>query len=235
MAVFPRGIKSFITHRNLIDDVKAEHINDLQDEVVALQEVLGPLVNEVNELNLEMDQDNLEDDANLTSTLQKFKNLGDQLLAIRRGTHIPVFQAGLSQVWIPNTSPNPPTYGYRRLNMNTLNVDSHKCYNGYGLTLPRTGFYLMRAQVNWDAGVSPVAQGFGTYTGVISVAGNTGWATDRQEHENANNLHGVHNNMTFLGWAKRGSQVFVAVNQNTSRTVKINSAYLSSTLIRDFE
>jgi hypothetical protein len=233
MAVFPRGIKSFIRHKNLIDDVKAEHINDLQDEVVALQEVLGPLVNEVDELNLEMDQNAADDQGALKSNLQKFKNLGDQLLAIRRGTHIPVFQAGLAQVWIPNQQLNPPTVGYRRLTMNILNVDSHKVYNGYGLTLPRTGFYLMRSQVNWDSGTIPVEPGFGTYTGVISVDGNTGWATDRQEH-NHSNLRGVHNNMTFLGWAKRGSKVFVGVNQNSDRSVKINSAYLSSTLIRDF-
>lgn len=232
MAVFPRGIKSFLTHKNLIDDVKAEHINDLQDEVVAIQEVLGPLVNEVDELNLEMDQDNLDDAATLKSNLQKFKSLGDQLLAIRRGTHIPVFQAGLAQVWIPNQQLSP-TVGYRRLNMNTLNVDSHKQYNGYGLTLPRTGFYLIRSQVNWDSGVVPVEPGFGTYTGVISVGGTTSWATDRQEH-NHSNLRGVHNNMTFLGYAKRGWQVFVGVNQNSDRSIKINSAYLSSTMIRDF-
>lgn len=234
MAVFPRAIKSFITHKNLLDDVKAEHINDLQDEVVAIQEVLGPLVNEVNELNLEMDQDNLEDDATLASNLQKFKNLGDQLIAIRRGTHIPVFQCGLAQVTIPSENLNGTTIGYRRLNLNILNVDSHKCYNGYGLTLPRTGFYLMRAQVNWDVGGAPIANGFGTYSGVISVGGNSGFATDRQEHEHPSNLRGVHNNMTFLGYAKRGSQVFVGVNQNSARTVRINSAYLSSTLIRDF-
>lgn len=233
MAVFPRGIKSFITHKNLIDDVRAEHINDLQDEVVALQEVLGPLVNEVDELNLEMNQASLTDAASLKSTLQKFKSLGDQLLAIRRGTHTPVFQAGLAQVSIPNQQLNPPTVGYRRLTLNILNVDSHRCYNGYGLTLPRTGFYLMRSQINWDSGAVPAEPGYGTYTGVISVGGNTGWATDRQEHNHANDLRGVHNNMTFLGWAKRGSQVFVGVNQNSNRSVKINSAYLSSTLIRD--
>lgn len=233
MAVFPRGIKSFLVHKNLLDDVKAEHINDLQDEVVAIQEVLGPLVNEVDELNLEMDQNTADDQGNLKSTLQKFKNLSDQLLAIRRGTHIPVFQAGLAQVTIPNQQLNPPTVGYRRLTMNILNVDSHKQYNGYGLTLPRTGFYIMRSQINWDSGTLPEAPGFGTYTGVISVGGNTGWATDRQEHQHSN-LRGVHNNMTFLGYAKRGSQVFVGVNQNSQRAVKINSAYLSCAMLRDF-
>lgn len=233
MSVFPRGIKSFVTHKNLIDDVKAEHINDLQDEVVAIEEVLGPLINEVNELNLEMDQDNLADAAALKSTLQKFKNLADQLLAIKRGTHIPVFQCGLAQVNIPAETLNGSTVGYRRLNLNVLNVDSHSSYNGYGLTLPRTGFYLMRSQVNWDVGAAPLSGGYGTYTGVISVAGNTGFATSREEHTHPSNLRGIHNNMTFLGYAKRGAQVFVGVNQNSSRTVRINSAYLSSTLIRD--
>lgn len=234
MSVFPRGIKSFVVHKNLLDDVKAEHINDLQDEVVALQEVLGPLVNEVNDLNLEMDQVVADDKGTLKSTLQKFKNLSEQLLAIRRGTHVPVFQAGLAQVTIPREDLNPPTVGFRRLTMNILNVDSHKQYNGYGLTLPRTGFYIMKAQVNWDVGGSPLSGGYGTYTGVISVGGNTGFASSREEHTHPSNLRGIHNNMTFLGYAKRGSQVFVGVNQNSSRAVKVNSAYLSCSMLRDF-
>jgi hypothetical protein len=232
MAVFPRGIKSFVVHKNLIDDVKAEHINDIQDEIVAIEASLGALFNEVEEINSEIDQDNLNDDARLKSTNTQFTNIAAQLAAIRKGTHIPVFQAGLAQVMIPNENLGP-SVSYRKLTLNILNVDSHKCYNGYGLTLPRTGFYLMRAQINWDSGVTPVEPGFGTFTGVISVGGNSGWATDRQEHQHSE-LRGVHNNVTFLGYAARGSKVWVGVNQNSGRSVKINSAYLSSTLIRDF-
>lgn len=54
-AVFPKGVKSFPTHRNLIDDVRAEHVNQIQDEVVALQSVLGPLVTEVAEIRADVD------------------------------------------------------------------------------------------------------------------------------------------------------------------------------------
>jgi hypothetical protein len=191
------------------------------------------LVNEVDELNLEMDQDDADDAGALNSTLTKFKDIAAQLLSIRKGNHLPAFQAGTSNLWVPAEQLGPTTPA-RRLTLKKPNVDSHKSYNGYGLTLPRTGFYLMRAMTNWDSGVVPIEPGFGTYTTVIDVGGTTSWAIDRQEHGHSE-LRGVHNNVTFLGWAPRGAKVSLRVNQNTDRSIKINSAFLSSIMLRNFE
>lgn len=62
-ATFPKGIKSFPTHRNLLDDVRAEHINTIQEEVVAIESVLGPLVNQVSEIRSDVDQIRAEVDS----------------------------------------------------------------------------------------------------------------------------------------------------------------------------
>jgi hypothetical protein len=231
MAVFPRGIKSFPIHKNLLDDVKAEHVNDLQDEVVAIQEVLGPLVNEVNELNLEMDQDDVDDEGALRKITLQFKSIGAQLAALRRGSHIPVFSAAVTNKWYDPEQAGP-TVPYRLLSFPKPATDTHKSYNGYGLTLPKTGFYLIRAQTNWDVWPLPLSAGYGTYSSVISINGHGNFSTVRTEHYNPE-IRGVYQAPLFLGAASRGSKVKLLVNQNSDRRARVNSAYLSSVMLRE--
>ena len=231
MAVFPRGIKSFPIHKNLLDDVKAEHVNDLQDEVVAIQEVLGPLVNEVNELNLEMDQDEADDAGVLRQITLKFKSIGDQLTALRRGSHIPVFAAATTDKWFPGEEAGP-TVPYRLLSFGKPATDTHKAYNGYGLTLPKTGFWLIRAQTNWDVYQEPLSAGYGTYSSVISMNGHGNSSVVRHEHYNPE-IRGVYTAPVFLNAASRGTKVKLLVNQNSSRSARVNSAYLSAVMLRE--
>lgn len=231
MAVFPRGIKSFPIHKNLLDDVKAEHVNDLQDEVVAIQEVLGPLVNEVNELNLEMDQDEADDAGTLRQITLKFKSIGDQLTSLRRGSHIPAFAATATDKWFPGEHPGP-TVPYRLLSFPKPATDTHKAYNGYGLTLPKTGFWMIRAQTNWDVYPTPLSAGFGTYSSVISINGHGNFAVVRTEHYNPED-RGVYNAPLFLGGASRGAKVKLLVNQDSSRSARVNSAYLAAVMLRE--
>lgn len=42
MATYPLGIKRFTTKRDLLDDVDAAHINDMQSEITAIEDMLGP-------------------------------------------------------------------------------------------------------------------------------------------------------------------------------------------------
>jgi hypothetical protein len=231
MAVFPRGIKSFPIHKNLIDDVKAEHVNDLQDEVIAIQEVLGPLVNEVNELNLEMDQDEIDDQGALQGTLTKFKDIAAQLLAIRRGTHIAVFSAAATDKWYPSETAGP-TVPYRLLGFPRPATDTHKSFNGYGLTTPKTGFYLIRAQVNWDTSRLPLSGGYGTYSSVISLSGHGNASYARYEHSNPD-PQTVQNAPLFAGVIARGTKVSLVVNQNSGRSARVISAFLSSICFRE--
>lgn len=231
MAVFPRGIKSFLTHKNLLDDVKAEHINDIQDEVIAIEEVLGPLVNEVADLSLEMDQDNADDQGNIQLNIIKFKNIADQLNALRRGTHIPAFAATATDKWFPGEHPGP-TVPYRLLPFPKPATDTHKAYNGYGLTLPKTGFWMIRAQTNWDVYPEPLSDGYGTYSSVISINGHGNFAVVRTEHYNPEN-RGVYNAPLFLGGASRGAKIKLLVNQDSSRSARVNSAYLAAVMLRE--
>lgn len=231
MAVFPRGIKSFVTHKNLLDDVKAEHINDIQDEVVALQTVLGPLVNEVNDLQLEIDQDAIDDAGALKTNLTKFKDIAAQLLSLRRGQHLPVFAAAATNKLFPGEL-SGPTVPYRLLSFPQPSTDTARSYNGYGLTLPKTGFYFIRAQTNWDTYPLPIADGYGTYSAVISINGTGNSSVVRTEHYNPE-IRGVYQAPVFLGVAPRGAIVKLLVNQNSSRTARVNSAYLSSICLRE--
>lgn len=231
MAVFPRGIKAFPTHRNLIDDVKAEHVNDIQDEVIALQEVLGPLVNEVADIQQEVDQDALDDAGALQQTLTKFKDIAAQLLSLRRGEHIPVFAAATTDKWFPGELAGP-TVPYRMLTFPKPSTDTARSYNGYGLTLPKTGFYFIRAQANWDTYPLPLSAGFGTYSAVISINNTGNSSVVRTEHYNPE-IRGVYQAPVYLGVAPRGAKVKLLVNQNSSRSARVNSAFLSSICLRE--
>lgn len=231
MSVFPRGIKSFVTHRNLIDDVRAEHINDIQDEIVAMEEMLGPLFNEVQDLQQEVDQDALDDAGALQTTLTKFKDLAAQLLSLRRGEHLPVFSAATTDKLFPGELAGP-TVPYRLLPFGRPSTDTAKSYNGYGLTLPKTGFYFIRAQTNWDTYPTPLSAGFGTYSAVISINGTGNSSVVRTEHYNPE-IRGVYQAPVFLGVAPRGAKVKLLVNQNSSRTARVNSAFLSSICLRE--
>lgn len=231
MSVFPRGIKSFPIHRNLLDDVKAEHVNDIQDEIVALQEVLGPLVNEVADLNTEINQDALDDAGTLQTTLIKFKDIAAQLLALRKGTHLPVYAAATTDKLFPGEQAGP-TVPYRLLSFPKPSTDTAKSYNGYGLTLPKTGFYFIRAQTNWDTYPLPLSAGFGTYSAVISINGGGNSSVVRTEHYNPE-IRGVYQAPVFLGVAPRGAIVKLLVNQNSSRMARVNTAFLSSICLRE--
>lgn len=231
MSVFPRGIKAFVTHRNLIDDVRAEHINDIQDEIVAIESVLGPLFNEVQDLQQEVDQDALDDAGALQTTLTKFKDLAAQLLSLRRGEHLPVFSAATTDKLFPGELAGP-TVPYRLLPFGRPSTDTAKSYNGYGLTLPKTGFYFIRAQTNWDTYPLPLSAGFGTYSAVISINGTGNSSVVRTEHYNPE-IRGVYQAPVFLGVAPRGAKVKLLVNQNSSRTARVNSAFLSSICLRE--
>lgn len=231
MSVFPRGIKAFVTHRNLIDDVRAEHINDIQDEIVAIEETLGPLFNEVQDLQQQVNQDAIDDAGALQTTLTKFKDLAAQLLSLRRGEHLPVFSAATTNKLFPGELAGP-TVPYRLLPFGTPATDTAKSYNGYGLTLPKTGFYFIRAQTNWDTYPTPLSAGYGTYSAVISINGTGNSSVVRTEHYNPE-IRGVYQAPVFLGVAPRGAKVKLLVNQNSSRTARVNSAYLSSICLRE--
>lgn len=230
-ATFPNGIATFSPKRNLLDDVDANDINKMQDEIVAIQAVLGPLLNEVDDIQADVNQNDTADQAALKSIRTSFKSLSDQLAALRAGTHIPVFQTLLQNVNIPGEPSYKP---WRVLRYPKPAVDSHKGYNGYGWVAPRTGFYLIRAQVNFDSGPGPQALGFGTYTAVIDVGGTIAGAMDRKEHDGGPAL-GVHLDPFYLGWVKRGSRIQVKVNQDSNRTSRMYSSFFSAAMIRDME
>jgi hypothetical protein len=72
MAIFPLGIKTFTAKRNLLDDVDASHINDIQSEITAIETVLG-------------------ENPHTDDTGGKWKSLRDRLNSMGRGGHVPVF------------------------------------------------------------------------------------------------------------------------------------------------
>jgi hypothetical protein len=225
-ATFPNGIAAFSEKRNLLDDVDAADINKIQAEVVAIQSVLGALLNEVDEINAEVDENSADDAANVVRNTTKFKNLADQLNALRAGTHIPVFQSTMGRAPISSQS----TTGWAQMKFPKPSIDTHRGYSGWGFyRAPRTGFWIARAQLNF-----PRTASTGTYAAYVNVGGQPAWAIDSVDHT-VNKGRGVFLNAFYLGWVKRGTPIVAFVGQDTGGPQQLTSAMFSAAMVRDME
>jgi len=130
-ASYPRAIKVFTAKHDYTDDVMAAHVNDLQDEVVALETILG-----VNP-NL-LDSDDLEPMASLAARLS----------ALESGRTIPAFDMWENTIqsvakdvvqYVPFPTPLP-------------NNDPFHWYNGVnGFRVNKTGWYHINGYTIWRA------------------------------------------------------------------------------------
>jgi hypothetical protein len=224
-ATFPNGIAAFSEKRNLLDDVDAADINKIQAEIVAIQAVLGALVNEVDEIDAEVDANSENDAANIVRNTTKFKNLADQLTALRAGTHIPVFQSTMGRA---NISSHATTWA--QMKFPKPSIDTHRGYSAWGFyRAPRSGFWIARAQLNFPSSAST-----GTYSAYVNVGGQPAWAIADKDHT-VNKGRGVFLNPFYLGYVKRGSPIVVYVNQNTGGPQILTSAMFSAAMVRDME
>jgi hypothetical protein len=74
-AVYPKQYKSFTVHKNLVEDIDASHVNNLQDEVRAVQQTLGL---------------NPHQDTGLTMKVNTWASVADRLDSVQRGDGMPV-------------------------------------------------------------------------------------------------------------------------------------------------
>jgi hypothetical protein len=132
-AVYPKQYKSFATHKNLVEDIDAAHVNNLQDEVVAIQQTLGLNPHQATTLKMK------------TNT---WASIDARLDAIQRGQGIPVcYMTKTSHTlkpppWpvsgnaerIPIPFPTPPAAN-----------DPEGIFNGASVTTNRNGWWIASA------------------------------------------------------------------------------------------
>lgn len=222
MAVFPNGIKQFKTHRNVLDDVDASDINAIQDEIVAVQRVLGAGINR-------------DEDKRL------FASLADRIQFLEQSRNTSVFElrtadptprSGVTNNWaVPTliTFPNPGT-----------SLDPGGLYNGHGITIPVSGFWRLEGFVDFqthDGHSGPHSGPAGPLSLFIAAItlNDTDWARGAdavQEftHYNSGEHHFLR--PVRAGWIEEGTRVSLRAHHSTSHSQSIAAASLSGFCVR---
>jgi hypothetical protein len=132
-AAYPFQYKQFTTHRNLLDDVDASHVNDLQFEIAAIEQTLGL---------------NPAADSSLKMRTNSWASVGARMSAIQRGAGVPAIYLGKSTdsykgggsakniAW-----PAPRSY-----------YDPEGLFNGSAITTNRSGWWIVTTAAIWTGG-----------------------------------------------------------------------------------
>lgn len=248
MAVYPSRIPAFVKHRNLLDDVDANHINYIQDEVNAISRYLGPMPHVYNDVATDLQSTAPEatndpggvDTLNYTTDAQRAKvgskprvhaNVSSRLDYIERGQQNHCFTLIATGVDLApmavNFSNRPrgirfPAPGPRR--------DPFGMFNGIGVTLRKSGFWMFNGNMIINTMGNTIAANTGTFQAVIDIDG--GWieGMDRRFHELRTDLT---LSVTRVGFFTAGSRISFRLAQNTPVTQRVRRANLSGVLLRE--
>lgn len=140
MASYPDDVPVFSTKRDLIDDVMAAHVNDLQSEIVAVEEAVG--------LNPAHEPDYPGDRA------VTYGSLSERVHGVARGDQTLVSSmthgAGL---WVPK-SPGPSSINLIELPNFYRANDPFRMGVQWGVVLPEDGWWAFDGHLAWQLGSS---------------------------------------------------------------------------------
>jgi len=211
MAIFPLAIKRFTEKRNLLDDVDASHINDIQSEITAIETTLG---------------DNPQND----NSGGKWATVKDRLSMIQNHKQVEYFHfftqtAGTfasDPVTPPRVTFPAPSGAY----------DSHGLYSNSYIKLERNGYYYLNGRVffanNSLRGKRRVELRSGDKT-VIAVGEDMDYGTDPSGRW-------VEVSTTFLGFKDQLISLHVDFNTPDSANGKytVGNAHLQGFWIRQY-
>ena len=221
MAVFPNGIKQFPTHRNVLDDVDASDINAIQDEIVAIERILGAGVNR--------------------DTERKFDSVDSRLSWLEKGLSAPAFEltysdrsprSGVGNNWAVPTRVAFPAP--------SSTADPMGMYNGYGVTIPVSGFWRLEGFVDWQSVGSHSGPHSGTAGSLaLFVAGiavnDSDWVKGSEARQEWTHYSsGDHHFLTPVrsGWLEKGAQVTLRTHHSSSHQHLLAAVSLSGICLR---
>lgn len=130
-STYPGGINVFTVKRNLLDDVDAAHINEIQAEITAVQRSLGVMPHL---------------DTTLNKRVNSYGTVRSRFEATQRGHHVPIIQLDSTKEGVPNTTTMD-------INFDAPNVvfDPFAMFNGIGFTIKRGGYWVISTDIVWPA------------------------------------------------------------------------------------
>lgn len=161
-ATYPGVVRPFTTKQNLIQDVDASHINDLQEEVVALETIVG--------INPHYDTGLFT-----VGVVQNRTTLSNRVKIAEAGTEHPIVSLGYVGTfngWGTSEAAIPWTQEL---------VDTHAAYSsGTTVTIPRDGYYSLSAQSYMQAPSSTISS---VHVYLLRIFINTGSSAEVAGHE----------------------------------------------------
>lgn len=131
---FPNAIRTFPTHKNFIEDVDASHINDLQNEVVAIERALGttPWRNQT-----------------LVNSTNTWKTVAERLDYMQSRRDIPIIDLYRSAAQT-FTSDQSFSAASSWVSFPAPSLDTHGLFNGSnGIKVKRSGYYYFTGSVHF--------------------------------------------------------------------------------------
>jgi hypothetical protein len=208
-AVYPKQYKSFPVHKNLVEDIDASHVNNLQDEVLALQQTLGI---------------NPHQDTGLKMRTNTWASVAARLDAIQRGRGIPacylwkttdsVYDAKLKTISFPKPA---------------AANDPELLYNGHGMTTNRTGWWIIFGRVMWTGATGSLATGADRQIN-IAINGGVVMSQDLPPIADGNS----HMHIGWQGWVTAGKTIDLqAYHPLGKKTLSLSNLHLSACMIRE--
>lgn len=208
-AVYPKQYKSFPVHKNLVEDIDASHVNNLQDEVLALQQTLGI---------------NPHQATGLTMKTNTYASVGARLDAIQRGQGIPAS-------YVVKTSDTVPGGVVKTIAFTgpTPGQDPEGLWNGRSITTNRTGWWLVSGRVMWANATGALATGPDRQIN-IAVAGAQVMSQDCPPIPDGN----THMHIMWQGWVTANRTLDLTVyHPLTGKTLEIENLHLAAFMLRE--
>jgi hypothetical protein len=208
-AVYPKQYKSFTVHKNLVEDIDASHVNNLQDEVLALQQTLGIMPHQ---------------DTGLKMKTNTYSSVASRLDAIQRGHGIPA-------CYVSKTSDSVKGAATKTISFSrpTTAQDPEALFNGHSITANRTGWWIVFGRVKWANATGSLATGADRQIS-LAVGGSQVMTQDLPPISDGNS----HMHIGWQGWVTAGKAIDLQVYHPLStKTLQLQDMHLSAVMIRE--
>ena len=248
LSIYPRAIPLFPTHRNLLDDVDAAHINNIQRELTAITTVLGTNPEIYNDMSLAQvstsyvdgDEGGIDPDINFSGLTRYYdpkitpKNHGsvsNRLDSIERGDQTHCFKL---QAFNIGVSPSSVAISTRprliRFPKPAAFNDPFSMYNGAGVSLRKNGYYTFHAHILYTL-QGNASQNDGVYVAAIDRDGTWIDGEDRRTLEPGGGVQSL--NVTLAGFFNRGDRISFLTAHSSAVAQRIRRVSLAGHLVRE--
>lgn len=208
-AVYPHQYKSFPTHKNIVEDIDASHVNNLQDEVRAIQETLGL---------------NPHQDTALAMKTNTWSSVASRLDSVQRGKGIPACYLSKSADTVKGAATKVISFAKP-----SAASDPEGLFNGHSITANRSGWWIVFGRVLWYNAKGSNATGADRQIN-IAVGGSTMMSQDLPPISDGNS----HMHIGWQGWVSAGRAIDLSVyHPLTGKTLSLQSLQLSAAMLRE--